>query len=517
MALTASPDEHSERQAVWDGLFRNSALALLCRIISALAAFGLIPFVIQRLGIAGYGIWETIVSLGYILFLLQNVISSTLLWWMSQAYGRGDHDAVCRSAGIGLASLGFFFVLTVPVVWLVREPVAAFIHVPPAEVPAVSRLMALYVAVYVAGGANEILAAMVAASQRMGEALVCQTAARLVNFACAIGLLLAGYGLGGMVAGQAVGSIVYAGLLARILRRLYPGVRFRPLLPSRHELVSLYRYAGFMAIGSIAKILREQTDKIILAVFASPTWVGYYGIAIRLASLLLDFNRFFYPPLTAASGALHARGDWDGVCSIYRRVVISVAVFTGMVFIGVVGGYDRLMVFWLGSSFPQVTEILFLLVLGNSFAVILAGPETSLCRGIGRAGIETTYVVVSLVLNLVCTILLVILMGPLGTVYASAGTSVAGALLFAWLFHRNLAVPVQGVVTAVGAFTVALLVAGVTRWVFLLWVLPTTRASALASFLSGVVPACAVYLGILLWSGMVNVHDLAGFRNKPGN
>ncbi len=517
MTEEKGPEGTTGGGAVWVGLFRNSAVALLCRIITALSAFCLIPFIIGRVGIAGYGLWETIVSLGSIVFLLQSVISSTLLWWMSQAYGRGDHDAIRRSAGIGLACLGLILLVTLPPVWLFREPLAAFIQVPAAELPELSRLLALYLTLSVAGGVTEILAAMVAASQRMGEAQLMQTVGRVANYGCAIALLLAGYGLGSMVIGQAVGSLIYGALLIRTLRRLYPGVRFFPQLPSRGEVTALYRYAGFMAIGSSASLLREQTDKIILAVYASPTWVGYYGIAIRLAMLLLDFNRFFFPPFTAAAAALHARGEWAELCAIYGRVLLTVAVCTGMVFIGVMAGYDRLMLFWLGNSFPQVTEILLLLVLGNSFSVILAGPQSALCRGIGRAGIETGYVVVSIVLNLLATLLLVTLMGPLGTVYASAGSSVVGALLFVWLFHRNLKVPLRALLTAVSAFALALPVAGALRWLFLMGTLPQGRSAALLSLLAGTVPACLLYMGLLLLGGIVTRRELRGFMGRGGD
>ena len=49
-----------------------------------------------------------------------------------------------------------------------------------------------------------------------------------------------------------------------------------------------------------------------------------------------------------------------------------------------------------------------------------------------------------------------------------------GSLLFAWLFHRNLVVPVRDVVSAVGAFAVALPVVGALRGLFLLEGLPVT-------------------------------------------
>ena len=506
--------ENTGCDAVWSGLIRNSALALICRFITAAAAYSLIPFIIRQVGVDGYGIWETIASIGMIMFLVQNVICTTLRWWMSQAYGRGDQETLSRAVGIGMMSVVTLLCVMSPVVWVIREPLTIAIKVPSAAAPEVSRLLAISVTLCLVEGINEVLGSLETASQRMGEALLFQTFARVINFVCVIGLLLAGYGLASMVAGQAIGGIVNGVFLVRAIRSQYPAIRLRPLLPTRAELSTLYRYAGFMAIGGMASLLREQTDKLILALCASPAWVGYYGIAIRLASLLLDVNRFFSMPFIAASGALHARGDWYGIVMVFRRVLTGVAVCSGIIFIVVMGGYDRLIFFWLGRSVPQVTEILLLLVFGNCIAVILAGPQAAFCRGIGRPGIETVNTLFSLVFNLICTVLLVVLIGPMGTVYASAGSSVAGAIIFVWLFHRNLDVPVKLLVSAVGSFAVALPVTGILRIIFLLQAEPLTRGAALTSMFLGLGPAIALYLGILYWSGILLPRQSMGFLRR---
>jgi O-antigen/teichoic acid export membrane protein len=69
-------------------------------------------------------------------------------------------------------------------------------------------------------------------------------------------------------------------------------------------------YFGFVLLGQVAASVREPVDKIILASFASMVWVGHYGIALRLASLVLLVCSFFYGPFVAATGALNAAGDW---------------------------------------------------------------------------------------------------------------------------------------------------------------------------------------------------------------
>ena len=497
-----------ELRAVAPRLFKNSAIGLACRIFSMGTSLFLVPFMISSVGIAGYGMWETIVSLTGILYLMQSVMSGTLLWWMSHAYGRGDLVTLQRGVGTGMMYIGVVALVAIPVAWLAREALLPLFHASSVVQAEISLILPVYVAFIAVGGGNEILAALAGASQEMGRTLVIQTIARLFQYVTACIGLLAGHGLRSMVVGQGVGSLICAFLLLRLLRRLYPTLHFFPLIPHLTEIRLVYRYMGFMTLSGVATAMREQFDKLILAAWATPLWVGYYAIATRLAALLLDFHRFFYPHLLTAVGALAARQEWEEVRRLYLKVMTSVAICTGMMLLLVVGGYERLLVIWLGVAPPEVASILYLLVLANSASVLLTGPPLALCRGIGRIGIETTYLLVTLVLNLVGTLLLVPLVGPLGTVYASAGTALVGGVLFTRLFHREMPMPVSVMRNALYVYSVAMLITGMVRAVSSMVSIPTDRWGAIFSYGALLLPACLLYLLLLLLTGLVSRESL---------
>ncbi len=464
----------------------------------------LVPFMISSVGIAGYGMWETIVSLTGVLYLMQSIMSGTLLWWMSRAYGRGDLVTLQRGVGIGFMYISVIALVAIPVVWLAREALLPLFHASPVIQDEIVLILPASVALFAVGGGNEILASLAGASQQMGRTQVIQTTARLVQYVTACSGLLAGYGLRSMVVGQAVGSVICTLLFVRTLRRLYPTLHFFPLIPTVTEIRIIYRYMGFMTISGFATAMREQFDKLILAAWATPLWVGYYAIATRLAALLLDFQRIFYPHFLTAVAVLAAREEWGEVQRLYLKVVTSVALCTGVMFLLVVGGYERLLVVWLGVAPPEVALILSLLVLANSVSVILTGPPLALCRGIGRIGVETTYLLVTLGLNLGGTLLLVPLVGPLGTVYASAATALVGGVLFVWLFHREVSMPVSAVRKALYVYSVAILITGMVRAVFSLLPLPLDRWGAIFSSGAVLLPACIVYLLALFLTGLVS-------------
>ncbi|MGE5802059.1 MAG: hypothetical protein ACM358_07360, partial [Gemmatimonadota bacterium] len=68
----------------------NSALIIGARIVTACLSLGSIPIVVAHLGVAGFGTWEALLALASFTSVFQSAISGTLVWRVSEAYGRGD-------------------------------------------------------------------------------------------------------------------------------------------------------------------------------------------------------------------------------------------------------------------------------------------------------------------------------------------------------------------------------------------------------------------------------------------
>jgi O-antigen/teichoic acid export membrane protein len=318
-----------------------------------------------------------------------------------------------------------------------------------------------------------------------------------------------GWGLWSLVAGQTVGFVSRLAGAWVATRVSFGAVSLVPLIPSRSDL-SMARYSGLVTVGSVAAGLRDQTDKVILASLASPAWVGYYGIAARLSGLVMEIISFFYLPILTAVGALNAMGDWDGVRRLYSRLMATVSSVTGLVVVVVAGLADRLVVLWIGHPIPQVTILLWLLVTGSASAAMLTGPGTAICRGCGRVGIETTYLAFNLVLNLVMTVSLVLLIGPIGTAVATGSTWALSSILFLFVLHKNLDLPAEASRRAGGTALLAAAVAVALYWMSSIIGLPQGRYDAFVSIALLGAAGSLVYLGLVASFGLVSVSDAYG-------
>ncbi len=485
---------HQSSDAIRRGLFKNSAIMMACRASSMVVSLITVPFIIAKLGLAGYGTWEVTLSISVITTIFQTALGNTLLWRISFAYGSGDEQEIRRLPRLGIGFTLVLFAFSFPTLFTFRHQLIHLFHVPAAfQAPALVILPCI-VGIAVLGGINESLAAVIRGSQETGFVSVVLTLAGFLNAGVVIVGLFLGCGLWSLLAGYAVAAVATGAGNFLCASWLYGWFNILPAVPSRADIHALRRYFGFVSIGSLSILLRGETDKLILAGFASPAWVGVYAIASRMSSLVMECSNFFYYPTIAASGAMNGRGDWSGIRHLYETMCAVFPVAAGLVSVLVLSLYDRLSVAWLGRSVPGLAIVLFLVISGNTLAVVLTGSGTSILKGIGKMETETTYVVVSLILNIVLTVVLVATIGAIGTVIASTVSWGIGAGLFVWLMHRRFDFPLQGTWRSMAALLYIVLIVAVARFLLPTWGPDNSRIHAAISAAKYALPVGLAYL-----------------------
>jgi O-antigen/teichoic acid export membrane protein len=233
-------------------------------------------------------------------------------------------------------------------------------------------------------------------------------------------------------------------------------------------------------------------------------------MAARLTSLVLEIIGFFYLPILTAAGALKAMGDWEAVRRLYARMMAIVSVLTGLVVIVVAGLADRLIVLWVGHPIPEVTPLLWLLIAGAASAAMLTGPGTAICRGCGRVELETAYLAFNLVLNVVLTVSLVLVIGPIGTAVATGLTWAVASILFLVVLHRGLDLPADASRRAGGMALLAAGVAAALYWTSGAWGPDQGRRDAFVSIVLLGSAGGLVYLALAAVLRLVPVREAYG-------
>jgi O-antigen/teichoic acid export membrane protein len=468
--------------------------------------------VIRKLGIAGYGTWESIVAVSVLSNIFQTAISGTLLWMIANAYGAKDRETVHNYVRMAVFVSLLLFCTITPTAWFFRYSLVHLFRVPGPYVASAVWILPCVVGLMLLGCIGEIMGALIGGFQRAGKTTLVQAGALVANNASVVGCLLLGLGFWSLLVGFTIGFLVSFGGLFLVARRIVGPFSLVPMLPSRAVMMKVMPYAGFMLLGALSMGLRDQTDKIVLSSVASPVWTGYFGIAARLASLITFVCTFFYVPTIAAAGALFARKDHAAIHRLYRDVFMMMSIIVGLVVVLLAGLHDRIILLWLGKAVPEAGRILYILLAGNALAVILTGTGSSVCKGMGIVGIETNYIIVGLVLNIALKFLLVPLMGPMGTVVSSTLSWSGSGLVFVYLLHKRTDIPLSDTLPALRTCLAILVSVAVARSLSILFPASGGKAAiAESSLLMGTL-LTLIFLGLLVMLKVIPLDTLRSCR-----
>ncbi len=462
-------------------MLKNSVGIFISRLLTSLVAFVSIPIVVGKLGFSGYGTWESIIAVSFLTNIFQGTISGTLLWLVSNAYGSKDIESVRQYIRMGVCLSIVLFVVITPAAWFGRYFLVDLFKVPPEFALDAARILPCIVGLMLLGSTSEILGSVIGGFQRAGATTLTLAVATIVNNLLVIVCLVLGLGFWSLLIGFVAGFLISAAGLYVIALRIVGPFSLIPRLPSRSVLIKVAPYAGFMFLGALSLALRDQTDKIILSSVASPAWAGYYGIAARLAGLVLIICTFFYVPTIAASGALYSNNDHVGIHRLYNDVITMTSFLVGLIVVLIAGMYDRLVVLWIGRPIPEVGLILYLLLFGYTVAVLLTGAGSSVCKGMGIVKIETTYIVIGLILNIILKITLVPLIGAMGTVASSAASWVVSSIIFVILLHKQTKMPLSATLKAVKTLLIIAACVLTARWLAVIFPVEIGRLPVLIS------------------------------------
>ena len=202
---TSPPMYRMSVTAVRNRLFQNSLLLGLSRLLSTCTALIAVPIIVAKLGLTGYGGWEALMAIAAISTSFQTVISGTLVWKMSEAYGSDNCVEIERLARLGIGVTLILFCIICPTVWVMRSQLVAVSNIPGLYRAVALRVLPWLVTQLALGMAGEVFGAMLISHQRAGVMTLIQSCAVVANNAFVIFGLVHGWQLWSLLLGNTVG------------------------------------------------------------------------------------------------------------------------------------------------------------------------------------------------------------------------------------------------------------------------------------------------------------------------
>src|ERR1700682_5260002 len=122
-------------------LARNSGAMAASRLAAAVASLIAVPVIIHDLGLARFGVWESMVAIASLSTILTGPMGGTLLWRMSLAWGEQNGTTIRRLILVGFAGALILIVVLLPIGLVMRPFVARFLQV---ELPQATMVQSLF-------------------------------------------------------------------------------------------------------------------------------------------------------------------------------------------------------------------------------------------------------------------------------------------------------------------------------------------------------------------------------------
>lgn len=424
-------------------LARNTAFNAAGRLWEAASGLVLTAYILDRIGLAAWGLWALVsVFTGYV-GLLDLGVGSSFAKYIAEHAAREEDKQVSA-----VVSTGFFFYLALGIVLLavgwpcVDWLVSLFVRLGPDRARDfadarftgdVRFLLRWGLVLFAASNCIAPFTAVQTGLQRMGITNILSFGASIVKIVATVAFIEAGYGVRGLLYTNAIVLAGFAVASVAIAFPLYPALRFSPRRITRHAFARLFAFGWRAQVAKLSNLIMFQTDKVIVAfVFRFLGMVGLYDLGLWVANKMRQIPLLLLSALVPAASDLDARGDQDRLRVLYLRSTKYVAAIALPLALFTVGAAGPIMRAWLGEKrdLAMAAWVCRLIAFGY-IANILPGAGVGIALGKGRADLQMKAGAIATIANLALTVLLVYAIGFYGIPIA---TMLSMFLSCAWFF-----------------------------------------------------------------------------------
>ncbi|MEU5674363.1 lipopolysaccharide biosynthesis protein [Micromonospora sp. NPDC047753] len=444
--------------AVETRVTRNTASMLAARVIMAVSGLVSVPVIYQRLGPREFGIWVVLAGLLAMAALIDLGLGSALVREVARAESAADRDLVRRLLGLGLGWALLLGLLTLGALGAGWPWLAGLLRL--GDLADEAWQATLWLVVGLVAGAVELpWRAVLEGGQRYGSLAAISAGTAILGAALAILVVRLGGGLVALAASAAATGAIRTLLLAATTHRQCPDLS--PLW-GRTDLADIRRIGGYglrVQVSSGAGMVNVELDRLVLGGAFGPAVAGGFDLGGRLLNLLRLPPGFALIVLFPAAVARTVSRGTGWLDRFYLAATRYLALFLAPATAALMVSADPLVRLWLGHQVPWAAANI--MILAPAYALnLITGAATIAARAEGRPGLETRYVLLSVVLNLVLTVPMLLLCGPLGVPLSTALAVVLSTGYFLVYFHSATARPLAPLARAIWPPLAAAVAAG---------------------------------------------------------
>ena len=424
-------------ESIGKKIVRNTIYNSVGRIWLMLANLILVPYILHKLGVQVFAVWSLVFVVTNYLGVLDFGIRTSFAKYIAEYHTKKDQNSINAVINCGIIFYLVFSLFIVILAFLLREPIISLLQIPSAVHDESSFAIMGMVFIFSFNNTFSIFEAVLVGLQRMDVQNRIIIFSSIFNILGTFFFLEQGWGIRGLVLNYGILSLIIVLLNFIYAYRMLSFIRIGWSSVNREIFRRLFNYGIKMQLCNFAAIIYTQVDKIVLSHFLGLSYVTFYELGQKAANAVRMFPILLISALVPAVSELEAKNDNEKLSELYKRgsKYISLLVFP-LIFLSIIAASD-LIHLWVGDKFALAVLSFQILVIGYGINV-LTGMGTSMVRGIGKPEYETRYALLTLIMQIVLSIILVQIIGYRGVLISVLTTSIVAALYFLLTLHRLL-------------------------------------------------------------------------------
>ena len=353
------------RPALGNQIIRNVMFGGLRYVFVVPIPFIMIPLILHKIGVAGYGTWAVFLAINGLTSLADLGLVGTLSKFVAEYHATQDFPSLSRALNSGLGLFLLIDLALCSALWGLSPLLAGrlFRGSPVSHVELVS-LFRIFLIVVVANVLTQPLASVTTGLQRLDLTNMISAASVTLSAVFSAVLLLEGWGLRGLVYGYCAAAMVTVAAYVVVVRRLLPQIIPNPFGLNGAEARKMFGFSLRLYITQAAVAVHNQVEKLYLGMLVGVAAVGWYDMASDIA-LNFEMGSLGLAPVLPAASELNAVGDESRMRELFYRTHKYLALVGVPAVCYVAAISHRFVELWVGPSLAVVAFPLSILVLVN--------------------------------------------------------------------------------------------------------------------------------------------------------
>jgi len=414
-------------------IFRNSVTAILQVIVSAIVLFVLYRYLLETLGVEQLGVWSVLLASVTAARVSELGLSGSVTRFVARYLAKGELENAAGIVETGLISIAIIMAVLLCVAYPLLEWILTLV-LPREAIGLAYEILPYAVLAVWLGSLNGVALAGLDGCQRIDLRGILLVISHLFYLALALALVPK-FGLKGLALGQVTQNLFILVVGWFLMRRELP---VQSLIPRKWHISYFKEMLGYGAqfqLAGIAMILYDLITKSLLSRFGGLAAVGYFEMAsqmvVKLRAVLLAGNQVMVP--TLAEVGEHSASE---VRKLYQDSY-SVMLFLSLPFFaGIIASTALVSELWIGHSEPFFINFAIMLAVGWLLNTI-NGPAYFANLGSGELQWNTIGHIIIGILNITLGIILGIVYGSYGVVFAWSIALGLGSMVVLLAYHRK--------------------------------------------------------------------------------